>query len=126
MTPVVSPASQAADFCAMLLAFHSLEEIYVRGRTVHFVGNGHRFYGNIECESLSCLRVGSLSLLPPNDTLLGGGQEWAFQLELTLDEDMARSGHERICFRFADQEQAAMAHQVFVDVAASILETASV
>lgn len=107
----------------MLLAFHSLEEIYVRGRTVHFVGNGHRFYGNIECESLSCLQVSPL--VSPNGTLLGGGQEWAFQLELTLDEDMARSGHERICFRFADQEQAAMAHQAFVDVAASILESAS-
>lgn len=102
----------------MLLAFRSLEEVYVRGRTVHFVGNGHRFYGNIECESVSCLEVGPLT--EGRDALLGSDQEWGFQLDLTLDEDMARSGRERIRFQFADREQAAMVHQIFCEVAASV------
>ena len=110
----------AADRLAMLLAFASLEEVYVRGRTVHFVGNGHRFYGNIECESVSGLDVDPLAL--QDGGVLGVGQEWGFQLELTLDEEMARSGRERIRFQFADREQAAMVHQIFVAVALAIQE----
>ncbi len=107
----------------MLLAFRSLEEVYVRGRTVHFVGNGHRFYGNIECESVSDLRVGPLA--PLEESMLGSGQEFGFQLDLTLDEDMARSGRERVCFRFTDRDQAAMVHQIFSEVAASVPGAAS-
>lgn len=115
--------SEAAGPRAMLLAFRSLEEVYVRGRTVHFVGNGHRFYGNIECESVSDLRVGPLA--PQEVSVLGSDQEWGFQLELTLDEEMARSGRERICFQFTDREQAAMVHQIFSEVAASVRDAAS-
>jgi hypothetical protein len=119
----MTPVSKAVGPCAMLLAFRSLEEVYVRGRTVHFVGNGHRFYGNIECESVSDLRVGPL--VPSEESALGSDQEWGFQLDLTLDEDMARSGRELVCFQFADREQAAMVHQVFIDVAASLHGEAS-
>ncbi|PTN36894.1 hypothetical protein [Desulfonatronum sp. SC1] len=114
----MTSSSEAVGSYAMLLAFRSLEEVYVRGRTVHFVGNGHRFYGNIECESASDVRVGSLA--PLDDSVLGSGQEFGFQLELTLDEDMARSGRERVCFQFTDREEAAMVHQIFSEVAASI------
>ena len=115
--------SKAVCPCAMLLAFRSLEEVYVRGRTVHFVGSGHRFYGNIECESVSDLQVGPLA--PLEESVLGSDQEWGFQLDLTLDEDMARSGRERVRFHFADREQATMVHQVFIDVAASMRGAAS-
>lgn len=116
-------AGDAGDRLVMLLAFSSLEEAYVRGRTVHFVGNGHRFYGNIECESISGLEVGPLA--HQGDAVLGGGQEWGFQLELTLDENMARSGRERVRFHFLDREQAAMVHQIFVEVASTIYEESS-
>lgn len=109
--------------CTMLLAFRSLEEVYVRGKTVHFVGDGYRFYGNIECESASVVQVDEV--LPREDSLLGAGREWGFWLTLTLDEEMAHTGQERIHFQFADQAQAVMVQKIFTEVATSIREGAA-
>ncbi|GAB6057193.1 hypothetical protein [Desulfonatronum parangueonense] len=106
------------DNCTMRLAFHSLEDVYVRGRTVHFVGNDHRFYGNIECESAADLQVGDLT--PERLGLLGTGGEWGFWIELTLDEAMARTGTERIRFHFTHRDQAMMAWEAFQSVAEAI------
>ncbi|SDB47554.1 hypothetical protein SAMN05660653_02331 [Desulfonatronum thiosulfatophilum] len=106
------------DNYTMRLAFRSLEDVYVRGRTVHFVGNDHRFYGNIECESAADLQVSDVT--PEPQGLLGAGDEWGFWIELTLDEEMARSGNERIHFHFKDKDQAMTAHEAFQGVAESI------
>ncbi len=109
------------DNCTMRLAFRSLDDVYVRGKTVHFVGNDHRFYGNIECESAAELKVGDVTV--QSQCLFGADEEWGFWLELTLDEDMARIGKERIHFHFKDKDQATLAHEAFHGVAIAIQKT---
>lgn len=100
---------------AMLIALHSLEDVYVRGKTVHLVGNEHRFYGNIECESAAGLRVDDLSRLL--DGVLGQAQEWELRLEITADADMGKNGRERISLRFTDKIQAESVREAFIQVA---------
>lgn len=103
---------------SMLLAFHSLEDVYVRGRTVHLVGNGHRFYGNIECESAADLRVGEL--LETTRGVLEDAPEWEVRLEIAADADMGRSGLEHVRLRFTDRSQAESVREAFVQVAALV------
>lgn len=104
----------------MRLAFASLEDVYLRGRTVHFVGNGHRFYGNIECESATALEVSPLEMAKPG--ILAGEPDWILQLDLTLDQDMGRSGSERIVLHFARHEQAQQVLEAFTEVARAMRE----
>jgi hypothetical protein len=103
---------------SMLLALHSLEDVYVRGRTVHLVGNGHRFYGNIECESASDLLVGDL--LEVTAGVLEDDQGWEVCLEIVADADMGRHGREHVRLRFTDRSQAESVREAFLRVAALI------
>jgi len=104
----------------MRLAFASLEDVYLRGRTVHFVGNGHRFYGNIECESSTALEVSQLEMAKQG--ILAGEPDWVLQLDLTLDQDMGRNGSERIFLHFAQHEQAQQVREAFTEVARAMEE----
>lgn len=99
----------------MVLAFHSLEDVYVRGRTVHLVGNGHRFYGNIECESAVDLRVAEIVSLASG--VLGNNQEWELRLEILADSEMGRTGREGVHLRFTDRLQAESVREAFMQVA---------
>jgi hypothetical protein len=88
------------------------------GRTVHLVGNGHRFYGNIECESAADLQVGDL--LEVTAGVLENDPEWELCLAIVADADMGRSGREHIRLRFTDRSQAESVRQAFIQVAALV------
>ncbi len=100
---------------SMLLALNSLEDVYVRGRTVHLVGNGHRFYGNIECESAVGLEVGNV--LEPEDSAPKRGRQWEVRLQIQADADLSRDGQEQILLRFTDKAQAESVREAFLQVA---------
>lgn len=104
----------------MLLALSSLEDVYVRGKTVHFVGDGHRFYGNIECESSVGLHVGNV--LETEHDYHGFGRQWELRLEIQADADMSRQGRERILLRFSDKTQAQSVRDAFLQVAGLVAE----
>lgn len=107
-----------SDQHSMLIALQSLEDVYVRGRTVHLVGNGHRFYGNIECESAAGLDLGEVEGAVSG--LLGEVPEWELRLEIRADTDMGRSGCERITLRFAKKDHALAVRAAFLEVAARL------
>lgn len=107
-----------AEILSMFLGLQSLEDVFVRGRTVHMVGNGHRYYGNIECESAIEVMVEELS--SPVDGVLGSMQEWALTVSIIPDEDMGRSGQERLHFRFTDRCQAESVREAFMQVSALV------
>lgn len=109
---------EVAGRFSMFLALQSLEDVYVRGRTVHLVGNGHRFYGNIECESAAEMTVGMLSRAV--DGVLGSTLEWELRLVIVADADMGRNGEEHIQLRFTDRCQAESVRAAFVQVAALV------
>lgn len=102
----------------MLIVLQSLEDVYVRGRTVHLVGNGHRFYGNIECESAAGLNLGEVEGAVSG--LLGEVPEWELRLEIRADTDMGRSGCERITLRFAKKDHVLAVRAAFLEVAARL------
>jgi|GEM_PF-3991563 len=99
----------------MLLALRSLEDVYVRGKTVHLVGDGHRFYGNIECESAVAVQVGKVL---ETAGVLRDDPEWELRLVIFADTDMGRNGRECIHLRFRDRSQAESVREAFAQVAA--------
>lgn len=96
---------------SLVLGLDSLEDVYVRGRTVHLVDSGHRFYGNIECESAADVRVGEVHAAAQS-VLQGAGDsswhqtEWELGLEILADSEMGRKGRECILLRFTDKSRA--------------------
>lgn len=103
------------DRFSMLLTLNSLEDVYVRGRTVHLVGNGHRFYGNIECESAAGLAVSNV--LEPEDGAPEGDRQWEVRLQIQADAGLGRNGRELIRLRFMDKAQAELVREAFLRVA---------
>lgn len=106
------------DRFSMLLALNSLEDVYVRGRTVHLVGNGHRFYGNIECESAAGLEVSNV--LETDDGAQERNQQWEVRLHIQADADLGRKGREQILLRFTDKAQAELVREAFLRVASLV------